>query len=77
MIAHGHSLLPALHVAGAQSPAVVPRVEYLVRYQEGKQYFQQTIYRPQQGDVVLPTLPGLGMVLDEAKIERRETVTYE
>ena len=77
LIAHGHSLLPALHVAGAQSPAAVPRVEYLVRYQEGKQYFQQTIYRPQQGDVVLPTLPGLGMVLDEAKIERREMVIYE
>jgi L-rhamnonate dehydratase len=77
LIAHGHSLLPALHVAGAQSPAAVPRVEYLLRYQEAKQFFHNPIYRPENGDIALPTLPGLGMVLDEAKIERREVVRYE
>jgi len=76
VIAHGHSLLAALHVAGAQSPAAVPRVEYLVRGQETKQYFHSVIYRPQNGDVHLPTLPGLGIVLDEDKIEAREVVTY-
>ena len=76
LIAHGHSLLPALHVAGAQSPAAVPRVEDLVRYQESKQYFHNPIYRPENGNVLLPTLPGLGMVLDESRIEGRETVTY-
>ena len=76
LIAHGHSLLPALHVAGAQSPAAVPRVEYLVRYQESKQYFHNPIYRPENGNVVLPTLPGLGMVLDEERIEGREVVKY-
>lgn len=76
LIAHGHSLLPALHVAGAQSPAAVPRVEYLVRYQEAKQYFHNPIYRPENGNVTLPTLPGLGMVLDESRIEARESVHY-
>jgi len=76
LIAHGHSLLPALHVAGAQSPAAVPRVEYLVRAQETKQYFQRVIYRPENGNVTLPTLPGLGIVLDEGKIESREVVRY-
>lgn len=76
LIAHGHSLLPALHVAGAQSPAAVPRVEYLVRYQESKQYFHNPIYRPENGNVVLLTLPGLGMVLDEERIEGREVVKY-
>ena len=76
VVAHGHSLLPALHVAGAQSPAVVPRVEYLFRYQENKQFFHNPIYRPENGAVTLPTLPGLGLVLDEAKIEQREVITY-
>jgi L-alanine-DL-glutamate epimerase-like enolase superfamily enzyme len=71
-IAHGHSLLPALHVAGAQSPQAVPMVEYLVRYQEQKQFFHAPIYRPVNGELGLPDLPGLGMVLDEAKIEARE-----
>ncbi len=72
VIAHGHSLLPALHVAGAQSPATVPYVEFLLRYQEVKQFFQMVVYRPENGAITLPDLPGLGMVLDESKIEKRE-----
>jgi len=75
LIPHGHSLLPALHVAGSQSPATVPMVEYLVRYQETKQFFHTPIYRPAAGTIQLPELPGLGIVLDEDKIERRERVT--
>lgn len=76
VIAHGHSLLPALHVAGAQSPATVPYVEYLIRHKESKQFFHKPIYRPENGAVTLPTLPGLGFVLDEEKIEARKPVTY-
>ena len=76
VIAHGHSLLPALHIAGAQSPATVPYVEYLVRHKEPKQFFHKPIYRPENGSVALPTLPGLGHVLDEEKIETRTNVTY-
>ena len=76
VIAHGHSLLPALHVAGAQSPQSVPMVEYLVRYQESKQFFHAPIYRPSDGKVSLPELPGLGLVLDEAKIASREPVVF-
>jgi L-alanine-DL-glutamate epimerase-like enolase superfamily enzyme len=76
MIAHGHSLLPALHVAGAQSPQTVPLVEYLVRYQESKQFFHAPIYRPSEGAMSLPDLPGLGLVLDEAKIASREPVVF-
>jgi L-alanine-DL-glutamate epimerase-like enolase superfamily enzyme len=75
VIAHGHSLLPALHVAAAQSPQTVPMVEYLVRYQEHKQFFHAPIYRPIKGSLTLPDLPGLGIVLDESKIESREDVT--
>jgi L-alanine-DL-glutamate epimerase-like enolase superfamily enzyme len=74
LVAHGHSLLPALHVAGAQSPATVPYVEYLIRHQETKQYFQATIYRPEAGSVRLPEGPGLSLALDAAKIQRREPV---
>ena len=74
MIAHGHSLLAALHVAASESPATVPRVEYLIRAQESKQFFHDPIYRPEQGNVTVPELPGLGLVLDESKIESKEEV---
>lgn len=73
VIAHGHSLLLALQVAGAQFPATVPYVEYLVRHQEPKQFFHKPIYRPENGVVTLPTLPGLGHVLAEGKMETRPT----
>ncbi|NJN82259.1 MAG: hypothetical protein HC802_08260 [Caldilineaceae bacterium] len=75
VVAHGHSLLPALHVAGSQSPATVPFVEYLLRYQPVKQFFHTPAYAPVQGEVAMPELPGLGFALDEAKIEKREELT--
>ena len=74
LIAHGHSLLAALHVAGAQSPATVPMVEYLYATQPLKQYFHKPAYVPEDGVVQLPELPGLGLVLDEAKIEERRQI---
>ena len=73
-VAHGHSLLAALHVAGAQSPATVPWVEYLIRHQLAKQFFHEPKYQPENGSVKLPDLPGLGLVLNEAKIDKRETL---
>jgi L-alanine-DL-glutamate epimerase-like enolase superfamily enzyme len=74
VIAHGHSLLAALHVAGAQSPNTVPYVEYLIRHQARKQFFHTPIYVPEQGQVALPELPGLGLVLNEERIEKRERI---
>lgn len=76
VITHGHSLLAALHVAASESPATVPRVEYLIRAQESKQFFHNPIYRPENGNVKVPDLPGLGLVLDEARIESREQVAW-
>ena len=75
VVAHGHSLLPALHMASAQSSTVVPYVEYLVRNQEVKQAFQSTIYRPENGVVAVPNLPGLGMVLDENRMRSRKQLS--
>ena len=76
VIAHGHSLLGAQHVAASQSPAAVPWVEYLVYHQPARQHFLNPVYAPEQGHVALPVLPGLGMVLDESKIEKRVEVTF-
>jgi L-alanine-DL-glutamate epimerase-like enolase superfamily enzyme len=71
VVAHGHSLLAALHVAGSQSPGAVPMVEYLIQHQAAKQYFHKPAYTPEKGSIRLPELPGLGLRLDEAKIEEK------
>ena len=76
VIAHGHTLAPALHIAASQPAQVVPMVEYLVRVQEWTQFFQRSVRRPAAGAFAVPGEPGLGIDLDEAKIESRTTVTY-
>jgi L-alanine-DL-glutamate epimerase-like enolase superfamily enzyme len=63
-------------VAGAQAPTTVPRVEYLIQAQETKQFFHKPIYRPEGGDIRLPDLPGLGLVIDEGKVESRTNVEF-
>lgn len=73
VVAHGHAVPAALHVAASQSPRTVPMLEYLVRVQERNQFFQRTIHRAESGSIALPTGPGLGIDLDGSKIEvRRE-----
>lgn len=76
VVAHGHSLLSALHVAGSQSPAVVPMVEYLVNHQPNKQFFHKTRYAPVNGSISLPQAPGLGIELDDAKIEKQVAISF-
>ncbi len=74
--AHGHSLLPALHIAAAQTPSVVPMVEYLLRHQANKQFFFNPQYIPINGKIALPALPGLGIRLDELKIQIKHRLSY-
>lgn len=77
VVAHGHTVPAALHVAASQSPQTVPMVEYLVRVQEWTQHFQKTIYRPVGGALILPTEPGLGIDLDPARIADRRDLTFD
>ena len=76
VIAHGHSLLPALHIAAAQPPAVVPMVEFLLRHQANKQFFFYPQYIPVNGKIPLPGLPGLGIELDESKIQIKHRLSF-
>ena len=76
VVAHGHSLLSALHVAGSQSPVVVPMVEYLINHQPNKQFFHKTQYAPENGSIKLPRASGLGLELDDTKIEKRERIGF-
>jgi L-alanine-DL-glutamate epimerase-like enolase superfamily enzyme len=76
VIAHGHTLAPALHVAASQPPQVVPMVEYLVRVQEWTQFFQRIVRRPNKGCFELPKEPGLGIDADPERVDIREEVRY-
>jgi L-alanine-DL-glutamate epimerase-like enolase superfamily enzyme len=75
VVPHGHSLSAALHVIAAQSPAVCPMAEHLLLIQPAAQHFHADPLRPENGAFPLPTAPGLGIALDEAKIEEWRELT--
>jgi L-alanine-DL-glutamate epimerase-like enolase superfamily enzyme len=74
LVAHGHSLLAALHLAAAQPATIIPYVEYLIQHQAHKQHFHAVQYIPVNGSLQLPQLPGLGIVLDDIKITRKRSL---
>ena len=71
VVPHGHSIHAAVHVIASQAPATFPIAEYLLRNQPGKQYFHTDMMRPERGMIALPTAPGLGFAIDDAKVEER------
>ncbi len=68
---HGHSVHAALNVIAAQPPMVFPMVEFLLLSQPHAQHFHLDRPIPQGGSLALPTAPGLGIILDDAKIAQR------
>jgi L-alanine-DL-glutamate epimerase-like enolase superfamily enzyme len=75
VIPHGHSVPAAVHVIASQAPATCPMAEFLLRAQPRAQHFHQEYVEPVGGSIGLPTAPGLGIALDEAKIERRAPIS--
>jgi L-alanine-DL-glutamate epimerase-like enolase superfamily enzyme len=71
LIPHGHSVPANANFSFAQSPATVPLLEYLVKWNTINQWFLAQPLHPVSGVVLPPTAPGLGMELDEDKIETR------
>jgi L-alanine-DL-glutamate epimerase-like enolase superfamily enzyme len=69
VIPHGHSTPAGLHFTLAQSPALTPYQEYLVKWNAINQFFLTDRLEPLNGVLAQPTSPGLGMDLDEARIE--------
>ncbi|HTT90030.1 MAG TPA: enolase C-terminal domain-like protein [Acidimicrobiales bacterium] len=72
LIPHGHSVPANANFSFAQSPALVPMLEYLVKWNILHQWFLKAPVHPVAGSVALPTSPGLGMDLDQDKIESHE-----
>lgn len=77
LIPHGHSVPANAHLTFALSPALVPMLEYLNKWNLIHQWFLAHPVRPAGGFVEPPQQPGLGMDLDEGKIERRRELTFD
>jgi len=76
VIPHGHSTPASAHLIASQPAATCPMLEYLIKWNEIHQFFLKTPLKPQDGVVRLPEAPGLGMDLDEDRIEAQRLVTW-
>ena len=75
VIPHGHSVLPALHLIASQPETVCPMAEFLVKHQPAAQFFHKNFVEPKEGSFELPTGPGLGIEIDQAKVMKRRKLT--
>jgi L-rhamnonate dehydratase len=76
LIPHGHSTPASAHLIAAWPEPTTPLLEYLIKWNEIHQFFLKTPLKPVNGVVTLPTTPGLGMELDEDKMEQKREITF-
>ena len=74
-IPHGHTLMPAMHVAASMPPDVCPYCEYLLSFMETKNAFFKYDRLGADGWLTLNDTPGLGEEVDEERLESSEIIT--
>jgi L-alanine-DL-glutamate epimerase-like enolase superfamily enzyme len=76
LIPHGHSTPATAHFLYAQPVTLCPLLEYLIKWNTIHQWFLRYPVEPVNGFVPIPTRPGIGMELDEAKIEKQQELAF-
>lgn len=76
VIPHGSSTQSNMHLIASQPQPLTPYCEYLVKWNLVLQYFLKDQLIPEHGRIAVPTLPGMGMALDESKIEGRRELRW-
>ena len=71
-IPHGHSSPAGIHVSVTQSPIHTPYQEFLIKWNMIHQHFLADPINLVDGMISIPTASGVGMDLDDDKIEREE-----
>ncbi|MCZ6678128.1 MAG: mandelate racemase/muconate lactonizing protein [Candidatus Poribacteria bacterium] len=78
VVPHGHSSHATAHVIASQPPNLCPIQEYLIKWNIIHQYFLKNKIEPQNGRIQVSWLdaPGLGLALDEDKIESERELNW-
>lgn len=74
VIPHGESIAVCAHIVAAQPPDLCPLVENLEKFNVGWQHFLLDPVKPSRGTIHVDDRPGLGLVIDPAKIQRESTI---
>jgi L-rhamnonate dehydratase len=74
---HGHTVSSAAHVIASQPESICPFFEYLLSWAPRQQFFQKNPPVPVNGYMSLPEGNGLGIELDDDKIESRMELNWD
>ena len=75
-IPHGATVPVNAHVSLALSPTVCPYIEYLIKWNELRQFFFKNPVKPVNGAISLTDAPGIGVELDENKITASHELSW-
>jgi L-rhamnonate dehydratase len=76
LIPHGHSVPTNAHLSFALPTTLTPLLEYLIKWNDIHQWFLKHPVRPINGVVTPPTQPGLGMELDDEKVDSHQELRF-
>lgn len=74
VIPHGHSVSANVQLLASQPPNVCPLAEDLIKWNQINEFFLKDPIRRENGHLLLPNTPGVGMEIDEEKIEHTEAI---
>ena len=74
VIPHGDLVPVSAHVSFSQSSAITPMIEYQVVFQKIRQFFLKHPVKPVNGFIYPSTIPGLGLELEESKIDSERDI---
>ncbi|MFH1639972.1 MAG: enolase C-terminal domain-like protein [Chloroflexota bacterium] len=76
IIPHGSSVQVNAQISFAQNSVATPMMEYLIVRNEATQFFFKNPMKPVNGYFTPPTAPGIGIELDESKIESERDISF-
>ena len=76
VIPHGHSSHATAHLIASQPPTVTPIQEFLIKWNAIHQFFLEEPLNPVNGMITVPDAPGMGIAIDEAKVESERELRF-
>lgn len=76
VIPHGHSSHATAHLIASQPPTVTPIQEFLIKWNAIHQFFLEEPLNPVNGTITVPDAPGMGIAIDESKVESERELRF-
>ena len=76
VIPHGHSSHATAHLIASQPPTVTPIQEFLIKWNAIHQFFLEEPLNPVNGTITVPDTPGMGIGIDEGKVESERELRF-